>query len=169
MPAGDDRRRRSGSRSHPTHEPEALPGLLAKLSRPWLLIVLAVAVTGLVGSLVLIKPHTDNRSLAAYCDKMRSAHALDAALAGMDPEALRPSVEALAEAVEVAPPDIEPEVALLAGVARELMMAIETQEANPTSAAAKVLDAKKDEIDRITAAGEAVETYTKDNCGFDLS
>lgn len=128
-----------------------------------------VVVGAVVGTTFAIRAREPQRSVSTVCADLEQAKDLDRALTSLDPETLEVRLGALRAAVRTAPADIEPQIAALAGFVSDIVEEVDrAPDSERRSALADAISARSSEIDAITAAGDAVETWTAENCGLDL-
>jgi hypothetical protein len=107
------------------------------------------------------------RSVSAYCAQVQALTSLDADLASGDPTRISARAEDLRRLREVAPAEIEPSVAVLAGVTDDFARTAGTA-TDPADVADEVFRGRGDEITGIEAASTQVAEYTAANCRIDL-
>lgn len=130
--------------------------------------VLVVAVVA-VGGVLFVRSRQVERSIEALCTQLAAAQDLDQAFTTLDPDTLEPQVKALGKAREVAPADIEPSVATLAGFVGGVADAVDGAEGDRRQALTTALEARQTDIDEITVAGIAVQQWAQVNCGLALA
>ena len=108
------------------------------------------------------------RSVRALCEQLTLAQGLDEALATVDATGLVAASTALERAADVAPLDIEPQVAVIADTTAVLVATVDTAGGDRRDALQEALRAREAEAAAVTAAGEAVATWSAANCGLDL-
>lgn len=124
---------------------------------------------------------TPERNANAFCGRLTEVGDIGTSLASFDNTALRKDLGALESLRSSSPTEIEPDVAIIFDTMRLLLIALEP----PAGAAPspvppdadeaerqrveKVWRTKRSELDRISAASQAVSTYAKNNCGVDLN
>jgi len=124
---------------------------------------------------------TPERSTNAFCGNLTDVGAVGTHLASFDGAALRNDLGTLEQLRSSSPTEIEPDVAIILDTVRALVNAIEAPAGGaPTPVAIdaadaerqrveKVWRAKRNELDRIAAASQAVSVYAKTNCGVELN
>ena len=108
------------------------------------------------------------RSAPALCEQLALAQGLDEALATADATRLVATSAALERAVDVAPLDIEPQVVVIADTTAALVVTVDAAEGDRRDALQEALRAREAEVATITAAGDAIATWSAANCGLDL-
>lgn len=130
----------------------------------------AAAVLASAGIVLVVACTSEpSRSTEAFCKKMESARPLDERLAELDPTQVRPEYDALRAAQKVAPPEIEPQVATITAFAGVLVDALDGARGGGTATIEEALRTHQDELADVAAAGKAIESYTRDNCGLELT
>jgi hypothetical protein len=128
--------------------------------------VLAVVVAAVV---IVVEVREVDRSAEALCRQLTEAQDLDQSFTTLDPATLDPQLAALRRAKAVAPDDIRVQVATLADFVDEVAADVEGTEAEPDEALATALSGRQDEVDGVTAAGQAVQAWAATNCALSLS
>jgi hypothetical protein len=139
-----------------------------RLSR-WPLLIAAVVVLGAVGAIIAACERPPEPSVGAYCREIGAAEGLDESLAGMDPDVLQPDVSALRRAVRVAPIEIATQIDTVLALTTALERTLQTARTDQADALAQTLRDRSDDLGAATAAGRAVEDYTRANCGIELN
>jgi biopolymer transport protein ExbB/TolQ len=141
-----------------------------RLKRGVLIGAMAVAVLAIVATVVVVVQvrHVE-RSTDALCDRLRDAQDLDQSFTTLDPATLDPQLAALARAKAVAPDDIQAQVATLADFVDEVATQVEESTDDRDQALAAALSDRQDQVDSITAAGQAVQAWAQTNCGLSLA
>ena len=131
---------------------------------------IAIVVVGIViaGSMWFVDSRRTERSAPALCAQLSQASSLDSALVTLDPTMLGPQVSALQHARDVAPPDIEPQLAQLTAFISEIAEQVRAANTDKKKALVDALAARQDRIDVITADGQALEAWAITNCGAPL-
>jgi hypothetical protein len=135
----------------------------------WPLLIVAVAALVAIGGIVAAHERTAPPSVAAYCRDIGAAQDLDQSLAAFDPDALAPQIAALKKAAQVAPAEIAPQVDTLLQLTQALQATLQTSPTDQAAAVQQTLRDHQSELQGVTDAGQAVEAYTRDNCGIDLN
>ncbi len=142
---------------------------MARRLTRWPLLIAVVAALAAIGAVIAACERPPQPSVEAYCREIANAEGLDESLAGFDPHALDPQVAALKKASKVAPLEIAPQVNTLLDLTTVLQATIDTARTDQAAAMEQTLRDHADELAAVTAAGKAVETYTRDNCGVELN
>jgi hypothetical protein len=108
-------------------------------------------------------------SREALCEQLLRTEGLDEALATADAVALSIQADAMRSAVDVAPPEIEPSVRVLADTLDVLVATVDTAGGDRRTALSEVLRGRQDQADTVSAAGNEVTRWTGANCGVDLA
>jgi len=135
----------------------------------WPLLVLVVMALAAIGALVAAWQRPAEPSVDAYCREIASAEGLDDSLASLDPDVLAPDVAALRRATNVAPIEIAPQIDTVLTLTTAFEKTIETARTDQAEAIEQTLRARSGELAAATAAGKAVEDYTRANCGIELA
>ena len=130
----------------------------------------AIIIVGAVvaGAMWFADSRRVERSAPALCARLAEASSLDSALVTLDPTMLGPQVSALQHALEVAPADIEPQLAQLTVFVGEVADQVRASNTDKKKALVDALAARQDQIDAITADGQALEAWSITNCGTPL-
>jgi hypothetical protein len=107
------------------------------------------------------------RSVAAYCAQVTSLTSLDADLASGDPTRIGARAEDLRLLRQVAPAEIEPSLAVLAGITDDFARTAGTA-TDPADVPDEVFRGRSEDIAGIEAASTQVADYTAANCQIDL-
>ena len=132
------------------------------------LVVLVVA-AGAVAAVLVVRSRQAERSAEELCARLTEAQDLEQSLTTLDPATLDPQVRALRRAAQVAPADIEGPVSTLSSFVGALAAEVDAAPGDRDEALTAALEARQDEVDEVTAAGEAVQAWAAANCGLDLS
>ena len=108
------------------------------------------------------------RSVDAFCAHVKAVQDFDEGLASGDLARINRQLDGLRELRDASPPDIEPHVSTLVGITEELSRTVATAK-DPDVAANEVFAKHQGDLATITAAGEAVQTYTAENCHIALN
>jgi hypothetical protein len=135
----------------------------------WPLFIAAIVALAVVGTAMAELQRPIEPSIEGYCRAMTGAEGLDESLASFDPTALEPQVAALRKASKVAPPEIAPQVATLLQLTSVLQATIDTARTDQARALEATLRDHAGELDAVSAAGRAVETYTRTHCAIELN
>jgi hypothetical protein len=101
--------------------------------------------------------------------QLDQAKNLDSALTSLDPATLTPQVQALRAAVPVAPKEIAAQISTLSLFIGSLLNEVDAAAApDRRQVLSDALAQRQDEVDTVTAAGRAVQTWAADNCNLDL-
>lgn len=130
------------------------------------LLVFGTAATG--GWLWFTGERGATRSAPALCDRLAETTGLDEAIVTLDVTRLGPLVAALERASTVAPADILGPLTTLTEFVVEVTDEVRAEPADKQGALTEALAARQDRIDTVTAAGTAVEQWSRDNCGSAL-
>lgn len=106
-------------------------------------------------------------SAAAFCERLGELADLDDRVA-TDPGALRDDVDQLADAAEVAPPEIADDVAVLVGALEQLAAAADANPEDPDAGVDEALVALQGDIEALEAASAEVEAYAASMCALSL-
>ena len=138
-------------------------------TRSVVVLVAALAVIAIVGGAVwAFKGRGETRSVEKLCAQLASVTSLSSALVTLDPTTLGPQVAELERAVDVAPSDIAPDLAVLATFVEEVADLVRASPVDKKAALTSALAERQDRIDQVTASGRAVEQWSVDNCGAPL-
>lgn len=141
-------------------------------SRRRLIIVLAAGVLvicAVVAGTLVKRSGEPERSAAALCVQLDQAKNLDSALTSLDPATLTPQVQALRAAVPVAPKEIAAQISTLSLFIGSLLNEVDAAAVpDRRQVLSDALAQRQDEVDTVTAAGRAVQTWAADNCNLDL-
>lgn len=107
------------------------------------------------------------RSVAAYCQQVKSVQSLDEVLHSGDSGRITTQLEQLRALDKVAPADIEPKLAAMIPFIEDYSRTLATTK-DPDSALDAVLARRKDDPSGVANAGIAVATYTFNNCQVTL-
>ncbi|HEY6530802.1 MAG TPA: hypothetical protein VIY72_00765 [Acidimicrobiales bacterium] len=130
-------------------------------------VVLVVVVVAVV--VVVVRVRTVERSAEALCERLTEAQDLDQSLTTLDPATLDPQLAALERAKEVAPEDIQAQITALADFVDGVANEVEGATGDPDDALSAALAERQDQIDAVTAAGQAVQAWAQANCGLSLT
>jgi hypothetical protein len=133
------------------------------------LVIAAVAVLAVIGAVIAACERSPEPSVEAYCREIASAQGLDESLASLDPDQLAPDVSALRRAARVAPAEVAAQVDTLLQLTSTLQSTIEVARTDQAEALEQTLRAQADQLANVTAAGRAVEDYTRATCGLELN
>jgi hypothetical protein len=133
------------------------------------LFIAVVAALAALGAVIAACERPPQPSVQAYCREIVNAQGLDESLAGFDPSALDPQVEALKKASKVAPLEIAPQVNTLLDLTTSLQATIDTARTDQATAMEQTLRDHAGGLAAVTEAGKVVESYTRDNCGVELN
>ena len=128
-------------------------------------LVVVVVATGFT----VVQVRKVDRTAEALCDRLTEAQDLDQSLATLDPATLDPRVAALARAKAVAPADISAQVATLADFVDDVANQVDDTTSDRDAALSEALANRQDQIDAVTAAGQAVQAWAQANCGLSLT
>jgi hypothetical protein len=131
--------------------------------------IVVIVVVVVVGGVLIVRSRQVARSVDALCTQMVAAQDLDQAFTTLDPATLDPQVKALEKARQVAPADIEPSVATLAGFVGEVADTVDAATGDRQQALTDALASRQGDIDGVTAAGTAVQQWAQANCGLTLA
>jgi hypothetical protein len=120
-----------------------------------------------LGSVLVSCSSEPERSVANYCSQASALTEIGADLASGDPVRLQARAEDLRLLQQVAPTDIEPSVAVLAGVTADFARTAGTA-TDPADVVDEVFRGRSGDIETIEAASRAVADYTSANCQIDL-
>lgn len=112
------------------------------------------------------KPRT--RSAEKLCAQLGSVTSLSSSLVTLDPTTLGPQVAELQRATAVAPADIKTQLTVLATFVQEIADAVRASPVDKKSALTAALAERQGRVDEVTAAGQAVESWSLSNCGVPL-
>jgi hypothetical protein len=102
------------------------------------------------------------------CEQLGSITSLSSSLVTLDPTTLGPQVAELQRATAVAPADISSPLTELASFVQEIADAVRASPVDKKAALTAALAERQDRVDEVTAAGQAVESWTIANCGVPL-
>jgi len=108
------------------------------------------------------------RTVEAFCAQVKTVKDFDEVLASGDVGRIERQLDGLRTLREVSPPDIEAQVGTLLGITEELSKTVATAK-DPDVAANEVFAKHQHDIAAITAAGQAVQTYSADKCQVPLN
>jgi hypothetical protein len=108
------------------------------------------------------------RSVDAFCEQVKVVKDFDAVLASGDVARINGQLDGLQTLQKVAPTEIEAAVTTLVNITEELSRTVATAK-DPDVAANEVFAKHQPDIATITAAGEAVQTYSADKCHVALN
>jgi hypothetical protein len=110
-------------------------------------------------------------SVDAFCEQVVVVQRLDAQLGQIETLELESTFAELEELTSRAPDDIQPSLEVLTGYIGDVVADMAEVEPGDTEAADEVLGDQSmsaDELTSVEEAGRAVETYTQEQCAFDL-
>ena len=142
---------------------------MARRLARWPLFIAVVAALAAIGAVIAACERPPQPSIEAYCREIANAEGLDESLASFDPGALGPQVAALKKASKVAPLEIAPQVNTLLDLTIVLQATIDTAHTDQAAAMEQTLRDHAADLNAVTEAGKAVETFTRDNCGVELN
>jgi len=128
------------------------------------LIVLAIA----GGTVWALKDKPQVRSAEKLCTQLGAVTALSSSLVTLDPTTLGPQVAELERAKAVAPADIDSQLTVLADFVQEIAEAVRASPVDKKAALTAALAERQGRVDEVTAAGQAVESWSIANCGVPL-
>ena len=141
-------------------------------SRRRLMLIIAIGTLVLAAVIVatlITRSNEPVRSVAGTCDHLAAAKDLDRSLTSLDPATLGSRLTALEQASSTAPSDIAPQITALSTFVSGLQEQIDRLGVSDRRAAlADALAERADQIDAITAAGTAVQTWASTNCAIQL-
>lgn len=105
-----------------------------------------------------------DRSVEAYCSHVQEVKTFDQALGSLDPKAVSSTIPKLQALADVSPADIEPQVRTVLDTSRSLVDALGKAGKDDGEALREVWRSKQPELQRIQAAGKALERYSQDQC-----
>jgi biopolymer transport protein ExbB/TolQ len=129
--------------------------------------VLVVVVVAIV--VVVVQVRRVDRTAEALCERLTEAQDLDQSFTTLDPATLEPQLAALQRAKEVAPADIQAQITTLADFVDEVAAQVGEAANDRDDALSSALGARQDQIDAVTAAGQAVQAWAQINCGLSLT
>ena len=132
----------------------------------FLIALLLLAVAGAGVWKLIDKPQT--RSAEKLCAQLGQVTSLSSSLVTLDPTTLGPQVAELQRATSVAPSDIQAQLNVLATFVDEIAEAVRASPVEKKAALTSALAERQGRIDEVTAAGQAVEAWTINNCGVTL-
>lgn len=128
-----------------------------------------LVLTGLAGAGVWVfadRPET--RSAQGLCEQLIGVSALSQSIVTLDPTTLGPQVAQLQRAASVAPSDIQAQISVLAAFVAEVADTVRASPTDKKAALTTALAERQDRVDGVTAAGQAVEAWSVNNCGAPL-
>jgi hypothetical protein len=141
-----------------------------RLKRGVLVGAVAVLVVVVVAAVVVVvQMRRVDRSTDALCARLTEAQDLDQSFTTLDPATLEPQLAALERAEEVAPAEIQVQVTTLADFVDEIATQVAEATIDRDDALSSALGARQDQIDAVTAAGQAVQAWAQLNCGLTLT
>jgi len=141
-----------------------------RLKRGVLVAGIAVLVVVVLAAVLLVlEARRVDRSTEALCRQLTEAQDLDQSFTTLDPATLDPQLAALRRAKAVAPDEIRAQITTLADFVDDVATEVEGADGDPDQALSTALAERQDEIDAVTAAGQAVQSWAQLNCGLLLS
>jgi len=130
------------------------------------LVLVVFAVAG--GTIWTLNNKSQTRSAEKLCTQLGSVTSLSSSLVTLDPTTLGPQVAELQRATAVAPADIKTQLTVLATFVQEIADAVRASPVDKKSALTAALAERQGRVDEVTAAGQAVESWSLSNCGVPL-
>jgi hypothetical protein len=129
----------------------------------------ALIIAGVIIATITLRGRGPVRSVASTCEHLAVAKDLDRSLTSLDEVTLRDRLGALDAAAGTAPAEIRPPIVTLAKFVKGLVDEVDRSAGSDRRhALADALAARADQIDDITAAGAALQTWASSNCGIEL-
>lgn len=128
--------------------------------------LVVIAIAG--GTVWALKDKPQVRSAEKLCTQLGAVTALSSSLVTLDPTTLGPQVAELERAKEVAPTDIDSQLTVLADFVQEIAEAVRASPVDKKTALTAALAERQGRVDEVTAAGQAVESWSIANCGVPL-
>ena len=135
----------------------------------WPVILGGAAVVAAAVVAILVSQRGTAPSIEAFCREVAEAERLDESLASFDPDRIEPDVDALRRAASAAPDEIAPQLGSLLDLTEVIQTTLESTRAAQAEALESTLRERSTDVDAVTAAGRAVEDYTRSNCGIELN
>jgi hypothetical protein len=137
--------------------------------RSAVLVAVTLIVLAIVGGTVwALKDKPQVRSAEKLCTQLGAVTALSSSLVTLDPTTLGPQVAELERAKAVAPADIDSQLTVLADFVQEIAEAVRASPVDKKAALTAALAERQGRVDEVTAAGQAVESWSIANCGVPL-
>jgi len=128
--------------------------------------LVVIAIAG--GTVWALKDKPQVRSAEKLCTQLGAVTALSSSLVTLDPTTLGPQVAELERAKAVAPADIDSQLTVLADFVQEIAEAVQASPVDKKAALTAALAERQGRVDEVTAAGQAVESWSIANCGVPL-
>ena len=133
------------------------------------LVIVVLVVAGIAGGTIwTLKNKPETRSAEKLCAQLGSVTSLSSSLVTLDPTTLGPQVAELQRATAVAPTDIKAQLTVLAAFVQEIADAVRASPVDKKAALTSALADRQERVDEVTAAGQAVESWSLANCGVPL-
>ena len=128
--------------------------------------LVVIAIAG--GTVWTLKDKPQVRSAEKLCTQLEAVTALSSSLVTLDPTTLGPQVAELERATAVAPADIDSQLTVLADFVQEIAEEVRASPVDKKAALTAALAERQSRVDEVTAAGQAVESWSIANCGVPL-